>query len=273
MPERSSAPNARISGEDILNEILRNMEEGTFRIRGTAIVPAIYRVYLHADEFEPLRGALPFLTSEIEKALDEQLSEWNGSTPKPLAFLKKLGGQQSSGFEYKKIPPQWTIELLPDVDGSLQRGEIEIHSELGAPPKMEYGSGELTRRIVKNPAGSFESAPTVSHREPSGAGIADLRYSDNLGTHTYEMTRSEIVLGRGGKAYWVDIKLDTLPDISREHCRIRHDTSTGKFYLKDTSQFGTTINGTAVPKDEEVALPKKARIGLADIVFIEFEGK
>lgn len=271
MPDRTSSPNARISGEDILNEILRNMEEGTFRIRGSAIVPAIYRVYLHSDEFEPLRGALPFLTSEIEKALDEQLSEWNGNAPKPLAFLRKLGGQQASGFEYKKIPPQWTIELLPDVDGSLQRGEIEIHSELGAPPKTEYGSGELTRRIVKSPGGSFETAPTASR--PEIAGIAELRYSDNLGSHTYEMTRNEIVIGRGGTAYWVDIKLDTLPDISREHCRIRTDVTTGKFYLKDTSQFGTTIDGTAVPKDTEVALPKKASIGLAGIVIIEFEGK
>src|SRR5258707_647980 len=150
MPEKASLPNTRVSGEDILTEILRNMEEGLFRIRKTALVPSVYRVYIHPEEFEPLRGAVSFLSDEIRKALDEQLEKWN-QTSKPLSLLKRLGGNVEDPIEYRKMASDWTIELLPDADGSLQRGEIEIHSELGSQEKKEYGSGELTRRIIKSP--------------------------------------------------------------------------------------------------------------------------
>ena len=70
--------------------------------------------------------------------------------------------------------------------------------------------------------------------------------------------------------------------MSREHARIRHDAETGRFCLIDLSTLGTTVDGQPVPRgyDEvdgskrengvEVALPDRARIGLANVVFLDF---
>ena len=70
--------------------------------------------------------------------------------------------------------------------------------------------------------------------------------------------------------------------MSREHARIRRDPKTGRFFLIDLSSLGTTLNGRHVPRgyDEvdgskrengtETALPDTARIGFADLVFLDF---
>ena len=81
----------------------------------------------------------------------------------------------------------------------------------------------------------------------------------------------------------MDVRLSTSEDVSREHARIRRDTSTGQFYLIDLSTLGTTLNGRHVPRGveeqngtkrengTETVLPPKAKIGLAETVFLEFE--
>jgi predicted component of type VI protein secretion system len=96
------------------------------------------------------------------------------------------------------------------------------------------------------------------------------------------MTKDEIVAGRGGRDYWTDLKFDTLPDVSREHFRLRRDPASGKFFLKDLSRLGTTINGEKAPssvefvdgekrdRNLEAPVPEQARIGLADVLFLEF---
>jgi len=71
-------------------------------------------------------------------------------------------------------------------------------------------------------------------------------------------------------------------DVSREHARIRRDPQTGRFYLIDLSSLGTTLNGRHVPRGHEehdgakrengaeTLLPDGARIGLADLIFLDF---
>jgi hypothetical protein len=90
------------------------------------------------------------------------------------------------------------------------------------------------------------------------------------------------VVGRGGRDYWTDLKLDTLPDVSREHFRLRRDAASGKFFLKDLSRLGTTINGEKAPssiefddgdrrdRNLEAPVPDQARIGLAGVIFLDF---
>jgi hypothetical protein len=113
---------------------------------------------------------------------------------------------------------------------------------------------------------------------------AYIRYGDKAGQKTFPVTRDQVVIGRGGKSFWVDLKIDGPPDVSREHCRIRRDAATKQFFIKDVSQFGTTVNGQPIPnslersangekvdRNVEAPLPARAQIGLADVIFLEFE--
>lgn len=277
MPEPIPSAEPRVTGDEIIQEILRNMEAGLFRIRYTTLVPAVFRVYLHPEDYEPIRGAVPLLTEEIRRVLNERLAEWN----KPPGLLDRLAGS-GQRTEYKIVAEDWTVEFLPDVEGRLERGDIEVYSELGAPPKPEYGAGALTRRITRRDASGEKTTREITAPEP-GTVYARIRYEDNSGPHEYAVATGQVVIGRGGKAYWVDLRLDTAPDVSREHCRIRRDPVSGRFYLKDVSQFGTTVNGKPVPssiektdgraedRNIETPLPARARIGLAGIVYLDFE--
>ena len=87
----------------------------------------------------------------------------------------------------------------------------------------------------------------------------------------FEVTKSQVVIGRGGRSYWVDVKLETLPDVSREHCRIRRDSETGRFTIEDVSQFGTAVNGKPVGQNQSAELPPRATISLAGVIDLQWE--
>jgi len=275
-------PPGRLQGDDLIGEVLRNMEEGLFRIRRKTLVPAIFRIYLSPDDYEPFRDVVPFIAGEIRTALDERLASWN-RTPRKLAstLLKKIGaGEAAAPTEYVRVSDGWTVEIYPDLDGKLQPGEIEVHSELGAPQKAEYGAGSLTRRII---AIKPETAATVATPPPSeqqvddkseqtkGLAFAYLRYADQRGQQEFGVTKNQVVIGRGGRSYWVDVKLETSPDVSREHCRIRRDAETGRFTIEDVSQFGTAVNGKPVGQNASAELPRRATISLAGVIDLQWE--
>jgi hypothetical protein len=278
----------RLQGDDLIGEVLRNMEEGLFRIRRKTLVPAIYRIYLHPDDFEPFRDVVPFIAGEMRAALDEKLASLNRSPRKVASsLLKKIGrtAEPEAPGGYVRASEGWTVEIYPDLDDKLKPGEIEVHSELGAPQKAEYGAGSLTRRIIPQKAENTpDPAPTVATARPQTASeeedkseqtkglvFAYLRYADQEGQKTFEVTKNQVVIGRGGRSYWVDVKLETLPDVSREHCRIRRDLETGLFTVEDVSQFGTAVNGKPVGRNAAADLPGRATISLAGVIDIQWE--
>src|SRR5262249_3867010 len=158
-------------------------------------------------------------------------------------------------------------------------------------------SGSRTRRIVTTRRGdrteSREAAPaelpggaaapsstSAPAPVPTGAAngmpaLATLAYKDQNGEHVFRMEKPPLVGGRGGQGYWVDLKLATVPDVSRDHLRLRYDEPEHRFYIKDLSTLGTTVNGSAIPSsielrdgekvdtNLEVPLPAEAEIGLA----------
>lgn len=285
----------RLQGDDLIGEVLRNMEEGLFRIRRKTLVPAIYRIYLNPEDYEPFRDIVPFIAGEIRTALDERLGSWNGARRRLAAsLLAKIGRPEAAPEnEYVRLGDSWVVEIYPDLDGRLHPGEIEIYSELGAPPKSEYGAGSLTRRIFpKEPEKPPEAPPdtvptgatsaqshTSDHPGPLaadkdqtiGRAFAYLRFADQQGQQTFEVTKNQVIIGRGGRSYWVDLKLDTLPDVSREHCRIRRDAETGRFTIEDVSQFGTAVNGQPVGRNASADLPARATISLAGVIDLQWQ--
>ena len=114
------------------------------------------------------------------------------------------------------------------------------------------------------------------------AAYARISYQDDGGARSYLMTKDEIVIGREAPDVWVDLRLETSLDVSREHARLKR-TEEGKFQIKDLSKLGTTVNRTPLPRSLEtvegqardlelwVDLPDKSRIGLAGVVHLEFE--
>ncbi len=159
-----------------------------------------------------------------------------------------------------------------DSAGKIERSAVEGNA--AAPAGTASGTGATSGTTPSAAAGRFAADGTV---------IAILTYQDQQGSHRFAMSKNEIVVGRGGVGYWVDVKLNTSADVSREHIRVRRDPASGQFFLKDLSTLGTTLDGQAVPssievveghrrdKGIEVPLPPRARIGLAGIVFLEFE--
>lgn len=279
-----------ITGDDILSELLRNVEAGAFKVRFTTLVPCVFNVYLHSEDFEQIRPIAGFIRSEAKQALDEHLARLNKGSSLP-SVTRWLGLGSDRSVQYKALNPEWAIEFHRDDEDRLRRGDIEIYSELGSSEQEDFGAGAKTTFITRRPVdalpdpleatvnASAAQAPRTDRRA-----FAYLRYTGPAGETTFPITRDQTVIGRGGKAFWVDLKVEGPADVSREHCRIRRDAATGKFTIKDLSQYGTSVNGEAIPsslergpdgnkmdRNVEVPLPAQARIGLADVFFIEFE--
>jgi pSer/pThr/pTyr-binding forkhead associated (FHA) protein len=102
-----------------------------------------------------------------------------------------------------------------------------------------------------------------------------LVYRDDTGDHTYAITKELTKIGRGGTEHWVDVMVTTGPQVSREHCRIRRDTS-GRLFVQDVSAWGTFVNGKRLPRSAdgddsagEEELSHGTTIRLADAVTLE----
>lgn len=267
------------TAREIILEIVRNMREGQEPLHYSTLPPAIYHVYLHRDDMERLRGILPRVVEEARRALDAEVDEINRAS---IAERLKLARRA----EPKIAAPDggWQIRILENTDDDTQPGDIVIYSELALPAKPEFGAGSMTKRIATRWMGDARtSSQSYETAAADGQGaFAVIEYEDGGGRKTYRMTKDQIVVGRGGRDYWTDIKLDTLPDVSREHFRLRRDPASGKFFLKDLSRLGTTINGERAPssvdfadgekrdRNVEAPVPDQARIGLADVLFLEF---
>jgi len=279
------------SARDIILEIVRNMREGLEPLRYSTLPPSLYHVYLHPDDLDRLRGILPRIVDEARQALDAELASLNRASLAERLKIKK-------GDAAKIVVPEggWQIRILENTDDDSEPGDITIHSELALPAKAELGSGSMTKRIAtrRNTAArtTYAAGESVAKIEearaedpPQAEGlphIATIEYEERGERKTYQITKDQIVVGRGGRDYWTDLKLEAAPDVSREHFRLRRDPESGQFFLKDLSRLGTTIDGKKAPssiefadgekrdRNVEVPVPAKARIGLADVVFLEF---
>jgi len=275
------------TAREIILEIVRNMREGLEPLHYTTLAPAIYHVYLHPEDMERLRGIANRIVDEARRALDAEVEALNRAG---IAERLKL----TKRSDPKIVPPEtgWQIQLLENTDDDTQPGDILINSELALPAKNDIGAGSMTKRIATRRMAGSETVATQTYAPAdkpvpapspvSTDGFAFIEYEDNGGRKSFSMTKDQIVVGRGGRDYWTDLKLDTLPDVSREHFRLRRDPATGQFFLKDLSRLGTTINGEKAPssvefvggekrdRNVEAPVPPQARIGLAGVLFLEF---
>jgi hypothetical protein len=271
----------RLPARGIVQAIVRNMRENLEELPYSRLAPSRYVVYLHPTEFARLESIVPLLEEQTCRALSDELARLGRrSLWRRSADIMT----RTSSREIEKAGGEWHVTFLPDPDEELEEGGVLVYSELKLPGKPDLGSGERTRRIttVHTDHGTTVREQRAVAPATAAKVHARLEFMDDGGPHTHDVVTDSVTIGRGGIAYPVDVRVASSPDVSREHARIRRDPATGAFYLIDLSTLGTTVNGRHVPAGRdrtdggrrengaETALPDTARIGLADVVFLEF---
>jgi pSer/pThr/pTyr-binding forkhead associated (FHA) protein len=282
-PNPQPAAPSRRPARDLIDAVLENMRTNLEPLKYSTLAPSRYVVYLHPDEYARIEGIIPVLQDQTSRALVETLERLN-NRPAYRKYFDRIAG---TAPPVENAAREWHIEFHPDADGELAPGDILIHSELMLPGATDdLGAGQRTRRITTVHVGqkTTKREETVSRTMTAPSAVhARLRYEDNAGPHAFDINRESIVIGRGGIAYRADVRIDASVDVSREHARIRRDPASGAFFIIDLSTLGTTLNGQRLPKgyDDadgtkrengvETPLPGGSRIGLADIVFLQFD--
>ncbi len=273
------------TGRAIILELVRAMRTNVEPLLFTTVAPTRFFVYLHPSDHQRLEGIVPVIVAQAKRALDEEVRTWNARA-RPSRIPRKWLGGDDPPPPIETPTDAWDIRFEADDDGEMAPGDIAIASELTLPAQPEF-DGSKTRRITTmrlgERTGTAERAAQDAARSPAGTVFGTLAYEDERGRRRVPITSPVVVVGRGGVGYWVDVKLDTSPDVSREHLRLRRDDLSGQFFLKDLSSLGTTVDGVPVPssvevvegrrrdKGIEVPLPPRARIGLANVIVLDFE--
>lgn len=276
----------QVTPEEIIQLILEEMEAGTSPSFYSNLVPSVYDVYLHIDDLERLRPLEGRMREEAIRALDEKLAGLNKAGRSKLKIPLVAPKERRKTFE---TLGDWTVEFHENTEPDARETPLVIQSTFPITNAADDRAGTLTERVTRRRSdGQTTTTATqrsgpVDTKRAAGIVLANLTYEDDAGEHTFQMVKDLIKIGRGSADHWVDLKLKTKKDVSREHVQIRRDPDSGKFFIKDLSSLGTTVNGKRVPpsieqtdgeevdRNLEVDLPNKARIGLAGILTVEFK--
>ena len=254
----SNAPQARISGQVIIDQLVRNMDLGQFEMGFSVLFPCIFSIYLHPDDYGRLAPVQDLIRDDARRALSAHVAALNGRP--------SLLGRRRKSKEYKIASHDWAIQFFADTEGSVPPGDVEIHSELNEMPQPGY-RGAKTTLLDREP-----SVREPTRRAPEKV-FAVIRYQDDSGPQTYYVMQNEITVGRGGDDFSVDLPLYTNEEVSREHLRMRRDPSKGHFVIVDKSMNGTWLDGRRLPRDVEEPVPERAEIRIAEILTLSFEIK
>jgi pSer/pThr/pTyr-binding forkhead associated (FHA) protein len=298
-----------VTGKRIILEIVREMRDGLHPLLYSRVAPGLYCVYLHPQDFSKLEGLVPRIRAEAQRALAEEMRRLNEpSRPQGLKWFTATD-EPAPPIE---VPAQgWEIQIEPDRDEEVSPGTFVILSRLTLPALPQLEGGSATTKVFKTVVAGekrtkteqvFQNAPAPAPPPPptpptttppaatepsppteraSAKPLARISVEDARGARLFVMDKPDIKIGRGGQFRLVDLQLDGPTRISRVHARIRRDDQ-GRFFIKDLSEWGTTVNGQRIARgvikegeeireiDVEAELPARARIGLAETLFLEF---
>src|SRR5947209_9701529 len=240
----------RVTPEEIVNFMLEEMEAGICPSYYSKLIPSTFDIYLYSEDYERLRPLTQRMREEAVNALAERLSTLNRDAEPRLKLL--LGGPKKRSKRYETLG-EWCVEFHENTDDDASENPLVIHSSFPFTPDLDDRVGTLTERVTKRNAdrqtvtAATERSGNLDTRRASGIVYANLSYEDDTGAHVFQMTKDLIKVGRGSADHWVDLKLKSKKDVSREHLQIRRDSTDGKLFMKDRSSLGTTIDGKRVP--------------------------
>jgi len=261
----------KITGSIIIGQLIRNMELGRFEMGYSVLVPCIFSLYLHPDDYSRLSSILDLIRADAKRALSSRLEQWN-TKPLGLGAWKRAKERKP----YKIASRDWMFEFFPDSEGVVPLGDVEIHSELNETPQPGY-HGAKTTLIDREPgvgAITGRAGGVGSETRQSAERVyAEIRYEDDSGSQLYLMTQNEISIGRGGDGTLVNLALYTNDEVSREHLLLRRDAAHGRYLIVDKSMNGTWLNGKKLSRGVEESLPTSAQINIAEVITLHFEAK
>jgi FHA domain len=263
MPKGKGQAEGKITGRIIIDQLIRNMELGQFEMAYSTLLPCIFSLYLHPDDYARLTGVFDLIKEDAKRALAARLEQLNA---KPLGLGVIRPGKERKAF--KTACKDWSFEFLPDSESVVPLGDVEIHSELNEIPQPGY-HGTKTTLLDRDPA----VGSTTGTRQSAERPFAEIRYEDDSGPQVYLMLQDEISIGRGGDGVLVNLALYTNDEVSREHLRVRRDPARGGFLIVDNSMNGTWLNGKRLVRGQEEKLPARAEIGVAEVLTLHFEAK
>jgi hypothetical protein len=270
MPQGLGEAQGKITGKIIIEQLIRNMELGQFEMGYSVLMPCIFSLYLHPDDYTRLTGVLDLIREDARRALNGKLEQLNA---RPLGLSVLRSGKQRKPF--KIACKDWAFEFFPDSEGVVPVGDVEIHSELNETPQPGY-HGTKTTLLERDPSVGTVTGRAGVRTEQRLTGdrvYAEIRYEDDSGPQLFLMTQDEISIGRGGDDVAVNLALYTNDEVSREHVRVRRDAAGGRFVIVDKSMNGTWLNGKRLKRGAEEALPARAEIGVAEVITLAFEAK
>jgi hypothetical protein len=255
----------RLSGETIIQELIRNMEVGQFELSYTVLLPCVFSVYLNPEDHARLSGVFEFIAGDANRALRNRVAQLN---KKPTALGRWRAGKPAK--EFKIACRDWAIEFLSDSE--VPAGDVEIHSELNETAQPGY-RGTKTTLMEREPSVTQQRDVDKETRKAGDRIYAEVRYEDDSGPQTYLMTQNDVRVGRGGDDQPMDLALYANDEVSREHLVIRRDPATGVFFVIDRSTNGTWLNGKRLKKGAEELLPGQAEIMVAEVIKLEFRSR
>ena len=93
----TKSPQTRIGGQTIIDELVRNMELGRLELAYTVLLPCIFSVYLHPDDYARLQGVQDIIREDARRALAARMAEWNKNS------LFRRGGKKNSTASHRTI--------------------------------------------------------------------------------------------------------------------------------------------------------------------------
>ena len=257
-------PQTGISGQTIIDELIRNMEVGRLEMGYSILLPCIFSVYLHPSDYARVVSVHELVREDAKRALNARMAEWNGKNSR----FRRPGTRKV----YKIAQNDWSIELFSDTEGAVPPGDVEIHSALNDVAQPGYRGAKTT---LLDREASVTSARVARDRESTRrlkeTVFAEIRYQDDSGPQSYLIKQDEVSIGRGGEDVWVDLPLQTKEEVSRQHFRLRRNPASGGFTILDQSRNGTWVNGRRVERGVEEPVPERAEIGVADVLKLSFE--
>ena len=297
----------KLSGRVVIDTILTNMRQQVEELRYSKIVPAAYDVYLHADDqqrFEPLAHEI---AAEAVRALQEGLDAMNrpsrldrardligrsrlpfkkvgpwvvriardpeGAVPRGRALvISQIALSGDETFEGQRTRRLATLSEPIDRRDTSGSAPVDLRPPLAtqsAEPNGSSGAAGQPMPVVL--AEASEAGSEATAEITNAPALAQLSWEDEAGRHRYAMTQLEVTIGRAAQGSTADVRLATLPDVSRLHLRIRYQPEGRSFSIVDLSSLGTTVNGEPLTRDEARPLPTPAEIGLAGAITLRFE--